>query len=265
MHLPHLIHGSVIDLKSKGSFMGAIISSLFLSFKNLSSCGLPHAVTTRSGGVSSGVFKSLNLAKHVGDDEKLVEQNRLIVQRFIGKKQIVFATQIHSDLITKITDKNRHQIHSCDALITDLKSVALAVMVADCVPILIYDPVHNAVGAVHAGWRGTAKNIASKTVDLMSREFGSNPADLIVGIGAAIKSCCYEVDGAVASNFKDISKPKDNLKWSVDLQSANKIDLMRSGVKNIEIMELCTRCDSRFFSYRRENITGRFVGVIGAK
>lgn len=196
-----------------------------------------------------------------------MEQNREILRSILGKKRVVFANQIHSDIVVKITKDNLDLIHSADSLITNDPDIAVAVMVADCVPILICDPISRAVGAVHAGWRGVAKEIVIKTIDLMTKEFRSNPSDLIVGIGPAIKSCCYEVDSVVAVPFKNIGldsalKQKSELKWQLDLQDAIRSQLMRIGVINIEIMELCTSCDKRFFSYRRENITGRFVGAI---
>lgn len=268
IHLPHLIHWSVTALKSKGASMSVIISGLFLPFGNLSKYQIPHGITTRSGGKSVGKYSSFNLAKYVGDDHLAVENNRKTLQNAIKKDRLVFANQIHSNHIVAITANNYDRIFNADGLITNQPNIAIGVMVADCVPILLFDPIHNAVGAVHAGWRGTAKEIAARAVEKMGQNYRSKPSDLIVGIGPAIKSCCYAIENPAP--FKQLKLDSaltqiSNIKWRLDLQQANRIQLERIGVKNIEIMEHCTSCDKRFYSYRRDKTTGRFVGIIGLR
>lgn len=239
-------------------------------FENLSGfCEIAHLITTRFGGVSKPPFDELNLALHVGDDESAVVKNRQILadRLMIRADKLIFMNQTHSDQVEVVRSQCTP---NADAIVTDQKGLFLAVMTADCVPIVLYDPVRQVVAAIHAGWRGTADQIVKKTIETMQKEFGTNPADLIAGIAPSIKSCCYEVDSVVYNPMKKINLEKSmishgNMRWRLDLQSANKTELIRCGVKNIETIGICTACDDRFFSYRRANITGRFVTVIGMR
>ncbi len=159
-----------------------------------------------------------------------------------------------------------------DAVVTDRKNVLLGLKVADCVPVLLYDPVRRAVGAVHAGWRGTAQGILKNTVQKMTGVFGSDPGDILLAIGPAIRWRCYEVDRDVldavvsATGEGDYREDKDG-KAVLDLQSANKYQALSVKIqgRNISVAEECTYCyPERFFSYRySKGPTGRQGGFIG--
>ena len=159
-----------------------------------------------------------------------------------------------------------------DAVVTNRKGFLLGIKVADCVPVLFYDPVKKAVGAAHAGWRGTANGILKVTVEALRSEFATDPEDLMVAIGPAIRWCCYEVGRevldavAAATGEGDYSMEKDG-KLCLDLQSANKYQALSVKIqdKNISIIEECTYCyPDRYFSYRYMKGTGgRQGGFIG--
>ncbi|NPA59006.1 MAG: peptidoglycan editing factor PgeF [Epsilonproteobacteria bacterium] len=240
--------------------------STFRKFDN----ELFHTITDRFGGVSQAPFESLNLALHVGDKPFDVLKNREILSEkhnFI-LQNLIYMDQIHSANIAIIKDSSLNKIENCDALITDVKNIPLMVMVADCVPILFYDPVKKVIAVAHAGRNGTFMQIAKKTVLKMKDEYGSTLSDLKVGIGVSIGSCCYEVGKDLANicqkNFgKKYVKTRDD-KTFLDLKSLNKDQLLDVGVKeeNIEISSICSCCDLNYFSYRRDGQTGRFAGLM---
>ena len=226
-----------------------------------------HCFTTRMGGVSTGIFESMNLGMHRGDDPANVEENYRILGSCIGFKNedLVLTHQVHSDIVRKVTraDCNgvdNHAYPECDALITNDPGVGLVIFTADCTPILLWDPVTGAVGAVHAGWRGTASGITKKTVDMMVAEYGCDPANIHAAIGPNIALCCFETDEdvpnalreALGDEVEDCFEMYDG-KYHVDLKDANAIWLQRAGVKygNIEISISCTACrPDRYWSHR---------------
>ena len=227
---------------------------------------VPHAFTGRMGGVSEGYLSSLNLGMHWGDDPNNVAKNYAIVGNALGfsPEKLVFANQIHSDIVRVVADKDclgslshRHY-PECDALVTNTAGVAIAVFTADCTPILYYDPVTGAVGAAHAGWRGTAAGIAKKTVETMVTAFGCKPSDIRAAIGPNIGVCCFEthadVPEAMIAALGDEAKPyifPVGEKFRVDLKGINAHFLRRAGVENIAIAKECTVCESnRFWSHR---------------
>ena len=195
-----------------------------------------------------------NMAYHAGDTTKTA-QNRENIKLKLNVKELFFPNQIHSSIILRV--KEGSAIKDADAVISNDKRIALGVVVADCVPILLYDPVQKAIGAVHAGWRGTAEDIATKTVFAMNEKFGSSASDIIAGIGPSIKRCCYEVGNEVAQALG--LEPK---RQKVDLQELNAKRLKKMGITSIETLECCTFCDDRFFSYRQNNSCGRFAAII---
>jgi len=164
-----------------------------------------------------------------------------------------------------------------DALITNEKKLPLLLFFADCTPILIFDPVHHAIGAAHGGWKGTVQKIAAKTIRAMAEEFGTNPADCLVGIGPAIGACCYEVGANVRDAFTAafprqqgaLLFPVSADKWKLDLWQANRCQLEEIGVlaDKIDMANSCTQCnDNVFFSYRADNgHTGRIGALICLK
>lgn len=226
----------------------------------------PHAFTTRLGGVSQGQFSSLNLAFHRGDAPENVEKNYRILADALGfgLNALVLTRQIHSDIIRTVTRKDAkgldHRAYSpCDGLITCEPGTALGIFTADCTPILLQDPVTGAVGAAHAGWRGTAADIAGKTVRAMVREFGCCPADIRAAIGPNIGPCCFQTDAdvpqamrkALGAEAEKSIRPSDS-KFYVNLKEINTLWLKRSGVEHIEVSPLCTACrQDLFWSHRR--------------
>ena len=237
---------------------------------------IPHAFTTRHGGVSEGIFASLNIALHRGDLDENVERNYEILAGALGfdLESLVLTRQTHSDIVRVVTKNDARGIDhrnypECDALITNDAGCALVVFTADCTPILLFDQVTGAVGAVHAGWRGTAADIAGKTVCAMVAELGCHPENIRAAIGPNIGYCCFETDRdvpeAITEAFGNEAEQfirKEGEKYRVDLKAVNALALRRAGVENIEISEECTMCrPDRFWSHR---ITGAARGSQGA-
>ena len=246
---------SVIKIKQR--------SLEFLISENILSS---HAFTTRLGGVSTGYLDSLNIGMHRGDVPANVEENYRRLAKALGfsTEKLVLANQIHTDIVRVVTEKDclgslsHRDYPECDALVTNTPGVALVVFTADCTPILFYDPVTGAVGAAHAGWRGTAAGIAAKTVETMIAAFGCKPENIRAAIGPNIGACCFETDRdvpeAMLSALGQEAKPyitQENEKFRVDLKALNALWLRRSGVKNIAIAKECTACDPHtFWSHR---------------
>ena len=226
---------------------------------------VPHCFTTRLGGVSQGYLDSLNLGGNRGDSPENVAENFRILGRALDfvPEHLVMTRQTHSDIVRVVT-KGHHlgldhrQYPACDALITNDPGTALVVFTADCTPILLHDPVTGAVGAVHAGWRGTAANIAGKTVTAMCREFGCEAGNIRAAIGPNIGACCFETDAevpqAMEQAFDEAVRPFircQNEKYYLDLKAINALALRRAGVANVEISTDCTMCQpDRFWSHR---------------
>lgn len=247
----------------------------FDHFKKSSS--LLHAVTTKS---QTHPYR-FSLALHTGEDTHAILENRNTLASLLGcgtPLTYIVANQTHSEHITCITEKKTRgwygledAVENCDALITKEKGVVLTILTADCVPILLYDTKKEVVAAVHAGWRGTKRHLAAKTVQEMTKIYDCDPKDIIAGIAPAIGACCYEVGKDVAEHFFDTPKslsPKGG-KYMLDLPYLNKVQLLSAGLteEHIQMSQLCTACHTnRFFSYRRENgCSGRFMSMIGMK
>ena len=227
-----------------------------------------HCFTTRHGGVSTGSQSSLNLAIGRGDSMENVEKNLHILGSALGfdPQKLVMTMQIHSDIVRTVTDADcnglcHRNYPQCDALVTATPGVALLVFTADCTPLLFHDPVTGAVGAAHAGWRGTAKAIGARVVEAMVRDFGSNPADIRAAIGPNVGLCHFETDAdvpeAMIAAFGDEVKQyieKKGEKYFLDLKAINALVLRRAGVQHIEISDECTMCSPhRFWSHRVTN------------
>jgi len=243
-----------------------------------------HFVSTRFGGYSKSPYESLNLGFHVLDDADCVLKNRKLLFSKIGipLNNLVACKQIHEGNVRVITKKMRgcgstersSALEATDAMITNVSDLCLMVLLADCVPVLFFDPIKKVVGVAHAGWRGTVKNVAYNTVENMKNVFGCQPSDIVVAIGASIGQCHYEVGIEVIEQVKKVF-PKwealirlaDNDKGYLNLWKANKYQLLNAGIleKNIEIAEICTYCQvDTFFSERHQGgRTGRFgVGIM---
>jgi YfiH family protein len=191
--------------------------------------------------------------------------------------RVVTADQVHGENIVTVDDLNFRDVPTmrADALITSVPGIAVGLETADCVPVLLFDPVKPAVAAVHAGWKSTVKKIVQKAVHRMHEEFGSEPARMIAAIGPAIGPECYEVDERVMERVRDsfsfwneVSTPRGTDHWSLDLVKANKLELLQIGLaeKNVHTLGLCTSCRrDLFYSFRTEGRTGRMLSVIMIK
>lgn len=236
-----------------------------------------HCFTTRYGGVSSGHLAFMNIGIHRGDDPKNVEENFRILADALGFdiNKLVLSKQTHTDIV-RVVGKAEYgaglfapELSECDALVTNVPGTALVIFTADCTPILLHDPVTGAVGAVHAGWRGTAAGIAARAVDTMVDSFGCRRSDIRAAIGPNIAQCCFETDRdvpqamleALGDRAKPYIRPKGQ-KYYVNLKAMNALHLEIAGVKDIEISNLCTACEpDRFWSHR---VTGGVRGSQGA-
>jgi polyphenol oxidase len=271
---------------------------------------LVHAFSTRRGGVSQvygGNTLNLGFTKH--DSRAAVEQNRRLFLhklRVADGRQGAGATwplitlrQIHSDLVHQIEAPPEHPLVG-DGLVTDIPGLLLAVLTADCLPVIVADKKRRAVGVFHAGWRGTVKRIAEKGVGEMRRWFGSDPRNLVAAIGPGVRGCCYQVGEEVRNKFQAQFAYADALfremkesdpirerypllfltarapghsdmpaKLFLDLVEANRRQLIDAGVppKNIETSAPCTACHTDLlFSHRAEKgVTGRMMGAIGVR
>jgi hypothetical protein len=214
---------------------------------------LPHFFTGRRGGTSLGVYESLNLALHVGDDPSTVATNRSV----IGNAQ--FMNQVHGDEIV-IVDSVTSEIPTCDGLITTKPNLSLAVMVADCIPLLLISK--EAVGAIHVGRAGLVNQIALKAIDRM-RSVGSQEIHAI--LGPSICGQCYEVPFEMQQDvMQDHPRAFATTRKgtpALDLPQALIAELISAGV-SFEASTICTFEDEMYFSHRRQNPTGRFAGVV---
>ncbi|CAH2032273.1 peptidoglycan editing factor PgeF [Trichlorobacter ammonificans] len=239
--------------------------------------------STRHEGVSRPPYNSLNLGTNTDDSPHNVEGNRSILARTFGLTQdrLVTVRQNHGNDILVIDAPNDDLAHfleiEADAIITNQPGIMIGVTVADCVPVLLLDPVKRVIGAVHAGWQGTAAQIALQAVQGMVRLFDSRPADIRAAIGPCIGPCCYEVDQPVREGFaaNDVS-PWDAVaesrapgKWQLDMALANRMQLEAAGVAgtSIKTASQCVCCHKElYFSYRRDaGETGRQMGFITLK
>ena len=267
---------------------------------------LVHAFSTRGGGVSrvyGGNALNLGFTKH--DSRAAVERNRELFLKKLGVTQVrrrwplITLRQIHSDLIRCVDGEPAHPLFG-DGLITNTPGVLLAVLTADCLPVIVVDKKRQAVGVFHSGWRGTLKRVVEKGVGELRRHFASDPRDLIAAIGPGVQGCSYEVGLEVRDRFEtqfayagtlfrevkesDLIREKHPLlfltarppghcelpvKLFLDLVEANRRQLMDAGVspKNIEASSLCTACNTDLlFSFRGEQgVTGRLMGVVGIR
>lgn len=238
-----------------------------------------HAFCTRWGGVSQGAYENLNFSFREGDPTDRVEKNwELLSAAYqVPRGQFFVVNQIHEDRILLIDQEhpkpNENKPLQYDAILTDRPGLAIGIKTADCVPILMVDPVRRVIGAVHAGWKGTSLGIAGKAVDALASRFLSKPSDLIVAVGPAIGPCCYQVDKTVFEAMGDPSGPnslfrpcREEGKWMLDLPLANRLQVERKGVSpgNIVTSGFCTACrGDLFFSHRREKgKTGRHLNFI---
>lgn len=237
--------------------------------------GVIHGVFTRLGGASEAPWASLNLGGTVGDDPSVVRENhrRMYAALGLDETRACSVWQVHSadTVVARQRVPNRRWLARVDGMITDQPGLPLAMRFADCTPILLYDPVRQAAGMVHAGWRGTVQGAAQSAVRAMQEAFGSNPADIQAGIGPSIGPDHYQVGEEVVEAVRAafgtveglINRAADGSAY-LDLWAANRLALERAGVGQIEVAGICTATNTgEFYSHRAENgRTGRFGAVI---
>jgi len=248
----------------------------YYGFDLLEKEGLFHAAVTREGGVSPPPWNSLNLGGSGGDERSRIVQNRdLLFQALnISILNIFDVWQVHGDTVV-CTDGPRdpgssHQ--KADAIITNRHNIVLLMLFADCVPIILYDPVQKAVGIAHAGWKGTILKVAAKTVEKMGICYGSKPANIMAAIGPSIGPDHYAVGADVIQSVRDSFGfvaddfiRSDNRGVKLDLWKCNRYILEQLGVEHIDVAGICTACRTKdWFSHRAENgKTGRFGVLVG--
>ncbi len=239
-----------------------------------------HGFSTRLGGVSKGVYESMNLSFTRGDEQTAVRENFERFCQAIGVRaeDTLISAQTHLTTVYRATaaDRGRGVIRErgytdIDGLMTDEAGVVLCTQYADCVPLFFVDPVRRVVATSHAGWRGTVAGIASETVRRMHEEYGCRAADILVGIGPSIGPCCFEVDSPVYERFAALSFADDGMirddkngKYHIHLWETNRRFLLRAGIKeeHITVTDLCTKCHSDIFWSHR--VTGGERGSLAA-
>jgi YfiH family protein len=246
---------------------------VWYQFEELEEKGVTHAFLTRLGGVSTPPFDTLNLGHTVGDGLAAVEENhrRALAALEISRGQVVSPYQIHGTHVRLVGQAHTGTVQpATDGLLTATPGVALLLRFADCVPLLLFDPVRRAVGLIHAGWKSTERNIAKAAVEAFARHAGSHPGDLWAGIGPAIGPCCYEVEPDMAEaitqacpNGAKVVQPRDSALY-LDLPGAVQAQLAAAGVGQVEMSDICTACHTEeWFSHRAENgHTGRFGALV---
>ena len=245
--------------------------------------GVDALVSTRLGGVSPPPYDSLNIGPRVGDDPANVLANRERLLAAFGSElgRSVWCRQVHGDRVAVVAEADAGRgareeetvVAEADAMVTATPGLALCVKVADCVPVLLFDPERGVLGLAHAGWGGTVARICSRTVATMSERFGSDPAAVRAAIGPSIGPAGYEVGAEVIARAEaaygeragDLLTPAAEGKALLDLWSANRIDLEQAGVPAARIETAAIASDQRleeFFSHRREGAaTGRFAAI----
>ena len=244
---------------------------VYLTFPKLDKVGgVTAAFSTRLGGVSTKDQASMSFSFTVGDKKENVLENYRLFCDAIGvdRKNVVVAYQTHTANIRKVTKEDigkgvfkKQDYTDIDGLVTNEKGIVLVTQYADCTPLLFFDPVKRVAATSHGGWRGTANEIALKTVEIMVNDYGSKAQDILCAIGPNISKCCYEVDDPVIDEINKLKYLNKSLcydvkgggKYMLDLKQVNKQILLHAGIKeeNIDIADLCTCCNSDIFHSHR--------------
>jgi YfiH family protein len=228
--------------------------------------------TTRYGGTSAGPWAELNLALHVGDEARHVLANRDLLGEYLGSTWVNFAQQVHGASVLKVEARNagrrrivRGGARGVDALVTDQPLTPIGILVADCLPVLIADPVAQVVGAAHAGRGGLAAGVLRNTVGEMTA-LGAVPDRCVAVIGPGVCGRCYEVPerlrDEVSAQLPGSAATTRGGTPSLDLPAGAEGQLRAAGIGGVRRSEICTMEDDRFYSYRRDGVTGRFAGVV---
>lgn len=264
---------------------------IYYTFNSFEKAGfIKHAFSTREGGVSEGIYSSMNLSFYTEDKKENIISNYEIFCKSLGinPQNLVLSAQTHSDNVMAAGEDDRgngifskNKWDGVDGLITDTPDVFLVTLYADCIPLFFADPVKKTVGVAHAGWKGTRSGIAGNTVIKMKEEFGCNPEDIIAGIGPGIERDCFEMGEKEADEFlkmpekltrgmivkRKTSGEKFGYKYYIDLPGINKNIILSEGVKdeNIELSGICTLCNNAtLFSHRGgKGKRGGMAAIIG--
>ena len=206
-----------------------------------------------------------NLAYHVNDIKENVDKNRDEVAALLGYKgeDLVYMNQVHGNNVQIVTKDSPKLIDNCDAIITNEKDLPIMVMVADCIPILIFDEIKGVIAAIHAGRNSTFLKIAQITASKMIKDFNCNVDNMKVIMGPSIHKCCYEVSDELSQIVKTSFGEKFYDERHIDLHGINIMLLEEIGIRHIQVSEVCTKCsDEPFYSFRKNPQTGRFAGII---
>ena len=260
----------------------------YITFRNFEKLKfIRHGFSTRLGGISKGIFSTMNLTFTRGDDEDAVRENFRLMGDALGisPENMVYAKQTHTTNVLAVNEKycgmgvvRERSFDDVDGFVTNRPGVALVTSYADCVPVFLADPVQKSIGLVHSGWRGTVNNIAKVAVDKMVSLYNSHPENIVAFIGPSICRNCYEVGTDVAEQFAQ--EYKDNVfdgilypvkpdaeygeKFRLDLHRANVVNLLGAGIKeeNIGVTDICTCCNPELlFSHRASK--GQRGGLCG--
>ncbi|MCM1126033.1 MAG: peptidoglycan editing factor PgeF [Lachnospiraceae bacterium] len=244
----------------------------YLTFPLLEETGLVrHLFSTREGGVSKGIYASMNLSYSRGDEKEAVDENfRRIAEIFDSTpERMVCSRQTHTTNIRVVTEADcgkgtvrETDYEDVDGLITDIPDIILGTFYADCVPLYFVDKKNKAIGLAHSGWRGTVNRMGEQVLRKMKKAYGTQPKDVVAAVGPSICQDCYEVGGEVAEAFWELAigewksilkEGKEKGKYQLDLQKANQQILINAGVpeEQIAVSDICTCCNSKFmFSHR---------------
>lgn len=254
-----------------------------IKFKNLSKFApeVIHFISVKESDHNKNISEKGNLSLSNAEKKNDVIENRKLLAKEIGIpfESLVFAKQTHSNKITIVNKGDCGKglfeydsaVDDTDALITKQGNVCVVVLVADCVPVLLFDKRKKIIAAIHAGWKGLSQKIISKTIQRMNKEFGSIAADIIAGIGPSIGNCHFEVQYDVFGQFKEAFGKNNKAlirrdgKLFINLWEINKQQLLKEGVikQNIEVVGNCTVCENdKFFSARKGDKGRVAVGVM---
>lgn len=261
----------------------------FLTYPKFSEMdGFYHGFSTRKGGVSQGIYASMNLSFTRGDREEDVMENYRRIAAAIGfsAESIVCADQTHTTNVRVVTKEDcgkgvlrPKDYRDVDGLVTNVPGVTLATFYADCVPLFFIDPVNCAVGLSHSGWRGTVGRMGARTLEVMKAQYGTEAAAVYAAIGPSICQNCYEVSEDVAEQFqaefashredKTLLYKKENGKYQLNLWRANEIVLTEAGIRreHLSFPEICTCCNAELlFSHRAsQGKRGNLAAFLGIK
>lgn len=253
----------------------------YLTFPKLEKRGVVHGFSTRLGGVSEGIFASMNLSYQRGDKKEAVDENYRRIGKMIGfePEQLVFSNQVHDTKIKIVTKEDCQKVMTgMDGLMTDEEGICLVTLYADCVPLFFYDPVKEVVAISHSGWKGTRHRMGKVTIEKMKEVYGSRAEDIIVAIGPSICQDCYEISEDVAMEFKEefpaqwyhaFMIEKGNGKYQLDLWKVNELILLEAGIQkeHLDITDVCTCCNpDLLFSHRAsKGKRGNLAGFIMKK